>query len=163
GEFLKIAYILFFANYLISIRKKVDQWKVSVTTFAIITAIPGIILLFQPDNDTLAIIGICGLAILIAGGIRFKHFFAVIGIGIMLAGISYASFSDVIDRVNTFSTPEEELGNGGYQIKQSLIAVGSGELVGRGFGKSVQKFHALPEPIGDSIFAVAGEEFGFVG
>ncbi len=51
----------------------------------------------------------------------------------------------------------------GYQIQQSLIAIGSGELWGRGFGQSVQKFGYLPEPTGDSIFAVAAEEFGFVG
>ena len=50
-----------------------------------------------------------------------------------------------------------------YQIRQSLIAIGSGGLVGRGFGQSVQKFTYLPEPVGDSIFAVAAEEFGFVG
>ncbi len=51
----------------------------------------------------------------------------------------------------------------GWQIHQSLIAVGSGELFGRGFGQSIEKFSYLPEPIGDSIFAVAAEEFGFVG
>ena len=51
----------------------------------------------------------------------------------------------------------------GYQIQQSLIAIGSGGIAGRGFGQSVQKFNFLPEPIGDSIFAVAAEEFGFIG
>ncbi|MEK7062641.1 MAG: FtsW/RodA/SpoVE family cell cycle protein, partial [Patescibacteria group bacterium] len=51
----------------------------------------------------------------------------------------------------------------GYQIQQSLIAVGSGQITGKGFGKSIQKFSYLPEPIGDSIFAVAAEEFGFIG
>ena len=51
----------------------------------------------------------------------------------------------------------------GWQIQQSLIAVGSGGLTGRGLGQSIQKFSYLPEPIGDSIFAVAGEEFGFAG
>jgi len=50
-----------------------------------------------------------------------------------------------------------------WQINQSLIAIGSGGLFGRGFGQSLQKFVFLPEPIGDSIFAVAGEEFGLVG
>jgi cell division protein FtsW len=51
----------------------------------------------------------------------------------------------------------------GYQLNQSLIAVGSGRVWGRGFGQSIQKFHYLPEPMGDSVFAVAAEEFGFVG
>ena len=51
----------------------------------------------------------------------------------------------------------------GYQLNQSLIAVGSGQVWGRGFGQSIQKFYYLPEPMGDSVFAVAAEEFGFVG
>ena len=51
----------------------------------------------------------------------------------------------------------------GYQIQQSLIAIGSGGISGRGFGQSIQKFKYLPEPIGDSVFSVASEEFGFVG
>jgi cell division protein FtsW len=63
----------------------------------------------------------------------------------------------------TFMDPSKDPTGSGYQIQQSLIAVGSGGIFGRGFGQSIQKFNFLPEPIGDSIFAVAAEEFGFVG
>ncbi|HEY4494703.1 MAG TPA: FtsW/RodA/SpoVE family cell cycle protein, partial [Candidatus Paceibacterota bacterium] len=63
----------------------------------------------------------------------------------------------------TFFNPSQDLQGTGYQARQSLIAIGSGEWVGRGFGQSVQKFKYLPEPIGDSIFAVFSEEFGLVG
>ena len=63
----------------------------------------------------------------------------------------------------TFINPLSDVLGSGWQIKQSLIAIGSGEWFGRGFGQSVQKFQYLPEPIGDSIFAVAAEEFGFIG
>jgi cell division protein FtsW len=63
----------------------------------------------------------------------------------------------------TFFNPAENSLSSGYQIQQSLIAIGSGGWLGRGFGQSVQKFNYLPEPVGDSIFAVAGEEFGFIG
>ena len=68
-----------------------------------------------------------------------------------------------MDRILTFLNPSSDpLGNG-YQIQQSLIAIGSGHIFGRGFGQSVQKFDYLPEPMGDSIFAVFAEEFGFMG
>ena len=66
-------------------------------------------------------------------------------------------------RITTFINPAADPLGAGYQIQQSLIAIGSGGIFGRGFGQSIQKFNYLPEPIGDSIFAVYGEEFGFVG
>jgi cell division protein FtsW len=69
----------------------------------------------------------------------------------------------VRDRVMTFIHPSANQQQEGYQIRQSLIAIGSGGLLGRGLGQGVQKFTYLPEPMGDSIFAVAGEELGFVG
>jgi cell division protein FtsW len=68
-----------------------------------------------------------------------------------------------MERVKTFIDPSKDRQGSSYQIEQSLIAIGSGGVFGRGFGQSVQKFKFLPEPIGDSIFAVASEEFGFVG
>jgi cell division protein FtsW len=69
----------------------------------------------------------------------------------------------VRDRIVTFFYPAEGQQAQAYQIKQSLIAIGSGGITGRGFGQGIQKFTYLPEPMGDSIFAVAGEELGFAG
>ena len=66
-------------------------------------------------------------------------------------------------RVETFLQGNSDARGSGYQINQSLIAIGSGGITGRGFGQSIQKFGYLPQPTDDSIFAVAGEEFGFVG
>jgi cell division protein FtsW len=66
-------------------------------------------------------------------------------------------------RITTFINPAADTQGAGYQITQSLIAIGSGQLTGRGFGQSLQKFEYLPEPIGDSIFSVAAEEWGFIG
>ena len=63
----------------------------------------------------------------------------------------------------TFVDPSRDPLGSSYQVQQSILAVGSGELFGRGIGKSVQKFGYLPEPMGDSIFAVIGEELGFFG
>jgi cell division protein FtsW len=66
-------------------------------------------------------------------------------------------------RILTFFDSTINSQGSGYQIQQSLIAIGSGGFTGRGFGQSIQKFNYLPEPIGDSIFAVQAEEFGFIG
>ena len=69
----------------------------------------------------------------------------------------------VLKRFETYLHPTANSLSSGYQIQQSLIAVGSGGFLGRGFGQSVEKFNYLPEPDGDSVFAVFAEEWGFVG
>jgi len=69
----------------------------------------------------------------------------------------------VKDRIMLYLKPSEDLLGRGYQLNQSLIAIGSGGVFGKGFGQGTQKFGYLPEPVGDSIFAVLGEEFGFAG
>ena len=81
---------------------------------------------------------------------------------ITLVAVVYAR-PHVAQRIKTFINPSENALTSGYQIQQSLIAIGSGGLLGRGFGQSVEKFNYLPEPEGDSIFAVFAEETGFVG
>jgi len=117
----------------------------------------------QPDTDTFIIIVFSGLAIFLAGGGGWRYIIITIAIGaIGLVGVVYTK-PYVMSRIDTFINPSENALGSGYQIQQSLIAVGSGGMFGRGFGQSIQKFNVLPEPIGDSIFAVASEEFGFVG
>ena len=69
----------------------------------------------------------------------------------------------MLERIETFVNPSANSLGSGYQIQQSLIAIGSGGLLGRGFGQSVEKFNYLPEHAGDSVFAVFAEETGFVG
>jgi cell division protein FtsW len=97
------------------------------------------------------------------GGGKWRHIFLVILIGII--GISALFFVRpyLLARFTTFLHPDQNGLTSGYQIQQSLIAVGSGEIFGRGLGQSIQKFKFLPESIGDAIFPIAAEEFGFVG
>jgi cell division protein FtsW len=107
--------------------------------------------------------GSAGVAIAITAGIRVQHI-ALLG-AVLLLGIFILALSRpyLLERVTTFMDPLHDPSGSGYQIKQSLIAIGSGGWFGRGFGQSVQKFSYLPEPTGDSIFSVAAEEFGFAG
>ena len=99
----------------------------------------------------------------LASGANWKHIWGVLGVA--LAGLATLAFTRpyVMDRILTFFQPAVDPQGTGYQIQQSLIAIGSGEFFGRGFGQSVQKFSFLPEPISDSIFSVFAEEFGFAG
>ncbi|GMQ95517.1 MAG: putative lipid II flippase FtsW [Patescibacteria group bacterium] len=163
AEFLKLGFIFYFAAFLSSFRNKISTLKYGVFPSMIIVGIVGAVLLSQPDTGTFVIILITALAMFIASGGRWRH---ILGFGALsLVGLSALVISKpyVKERILTFLDPSRDPLGAGYQIQQSLIAIGSGEVSGRGFGQSIQKFNYLPEPIGDSIFAVAAEEFGFIG
>ncbi len=163
SELLKIAYIIYLAAWLASVKDRVTTIRYGFIPFIIITSIVGIVLLKQPDTDTFAITFFAGIAMFIAGGGKWRYFFILLFSGIIGLGIIAYERPYVMSRITTFLHPSENSLGSGYQIQQSLIAIGSGGLSGRGFGQSIQKFNYLPEPIGDSIFAVASEEFGFLG
>ncbi len=163
GEFLKISFIAVLSAWAATAKEKFTTFKFGFLPFVVISSITGAVLLSQPDTDTFFIIVSAGLAIFIAAGGRWRYLFITLLIGAI--GLSAIAFTRpyVMNRIQTYINPSENSLGGGWQIQQSLIAVGSGGFAGRGFGQSIQKFSVLPEPIGDSIFAVASEEFGFVG
>ncbi len=163
SELLKIGFIIFFSAWMSKYKEKSGSFKYGFLPLIILFSIMGAILLKQPDTDTFIIIVFSGLAIFLAGGGKWKYIFisGIIG-AILIVGLAYQK-PYIKARISTFINPSTNTLSSGYQINQSLIAIGSGGMFGRGFGQSIQKFNVLPEPIGDSIFAVACEEFGFVG
>ncbi len=163
AEFLKIAYIIYLATWIASVKNKVSSFKYGFLPFVVITLIPVGILLAQPDTGTVLLIGFTGLVMYFTAGGNLKHIFLIVLLGLILGAGLIFTRPYLMDRVKTFINPASDSLGSGYQIRQSLIAIGSGGISGKGFGQSVQKFKYLPEPIGDSIFAVAGEEFGFWG
>ncbi len=163
SELLKIGFIIFFSAWMAKMKDKAKDFKHGFLPFLILTAVTGAILLKQPDTDTFLIIVFSGLAIFIAGGGRWRYIIitgiiCILGLGVLAVERPY-----IMSRITTFMHPIQNSLGSGYQIQQSLIPIGNGGMFGRGFGQSIQKFNVLPEPIGDSIFAVEGEEFGFVG
>ncbi|HEY4517632.1 MAG TPA: FtsW/RodA/SpoVE family cell cycle protein [Candidatus Paceibacterota bacterium] len=163
AEFLKLATIIYLAAWLSGLRDKVKQFRYSIVPFAVIITLCGILLILQPDTGTFMVIVAASLAILVAAGVRLRHILLLVLIAILGIGVLAYSRPYVKDRLLTFIDPTSDPRGASYQLQQSLIAVGSGGFGGRGFGQSIQKFSYLPEPVGDSIFAVAAEEFGFVG
>ncbi len=162
SELLKIGYIMYLAAWL-SVKDKAKDFKTGFLPFVILSAIVCLVLLKQPDTDTFLVSFFAGLAIFLTAGGRWKYVFLLAIIGVVGLGFIAVERPYVMGRITTFLNPSQNALTSGYQIQQSLIAVGSGGFSGRGFGQSIQKFNFLPEPIGDSIFAVASEEFGFVG
>jgi cell division protein FtsW len=163
AEMLKIGFVIYFAAWLTNAKDKLHIIGHGIIPFIILLAITGGILLSQPDTGTFLVILTTGIAMFIAAGARWRDIFALGAIS--SAGFTFLAYFQpyIKERIITFINPANDTLGSGWQIKQSLIAIGSGEIFGRGFGQSVQKFQYLPEPVGDSIFAVAAEEFGFIG
>jgi cell division protein FtsW len=163
SEFLKIGFIIYFAAWLSYAKDKVTTFKMGMLPFLIIVGILGVLLLVQSDTFTLLFIIATGLGMFIAAGGRFMHIlYMVLIAGLMVGGVLLTR-PYALARVKTFLNPAADSQGAGYQIQQSLIAIGSGRIFGRGYGQSVQKFGYLPQPTDDSIFAVEAEEFGFAG
>jgi len=163
SEFLKIGFIIYLATWLSGLRHRVESFKFGLAPILIIISTVSAILLLQPDTDTCFIMIVSALAMFAVAGCRFTHLGLIALIGILMVAALAFYRPYVMDRFVTLMDPHSDPQGSGYQIRQSLIAVGSGGLIGRGFGQSIQKFEYLPEPISDSIFAVYAEEFGFIG
>lgn len=162
-EFLKFAFVIYFAAVLSSAKNRVQDFKFGILPFLIMMAIIAVILFKQPDTKSFILIVIAGISMLFVSSVPVKYIFGtVFGIILLLGTLVY--FTPYLqERVKTFIDPLQNAQGSSYQIQQSLIALGSGGIFGRGFGQSIQKFSYLPEPQGDSIFAVLGEELGFLG
>lgn len=163
SEILKFAFIIYFAAWATGVKDRIKSFKWGFVPLVALLTLCGGLLLMQPDTDTFMVIAVTGMAMFIAAGGRWKYMLIILLAGIM--GLAFLAYTRpyVMQRINTFINPTADSLGASYQIQQSLIAIGSGGLFGTGFGQSVQKFTYLPEPVGDSIFAVAAEEFGFVG
>ena len=163
AEFLKIALVLYAAGWFSWVRGKVGTPAVSLLPVIGMIGLAGALLLPQPDTKSVVLIAVSVLAIAFVAGMKWKHIFVIAGIGIATVVMLALMRPYVMDRIQTFLHPSNDTQGASYQVIQSQIAIGSGKLLGRGLGQSVQKFSYLPEPQGDSVFAVVGEEFGFIG
>ncbi len=164
SELLKVAIVLYYATFLAEFKDHVHTFKLGFLPLCFLVSLTAGLLLTQPDTDSFLIIFITLVSMFLVTGGRWKHLLLMLLIAVI--GFSALIFTRpyLKERVMTFLKPADADARGGrYQLDQSLIAIGSGGWLGKGFGQSVQKFSYLPEPIGDSIFAVAAEEFGFIG
>ncbi|MDE2031014.1 MAG: cell division protein FtsW [Patescibacteria group bacterium] len=162
-EFLKVGFIIYFAAWLSWVKNRVNDIRYSIMPLLFLIGIIALVLLKQPDTKSLILIITAALVMLLVSGVEYKYIFGLLGVS-LIGFIILISFKPyLMGRINTFINPNKNGSTTSYQLQQSLIAVGSGGFFGRGLGQSIQKFNYLPEPQGDSIFAVIGEELGFLG
>lgn len=170
AEFLKIAFVIYFSSWLAWFEKKGNrslpagsQGNGQILPFAVMITITATVLLLQPDTKSLILIAFASSVMLFVSGIHMKKIFIILGVAIALFAALLFVRPYTMERVKTFLDPSSDPRGASYQVQQSLIAIGSGGVFGRGLGQSIQKFNYLPEPQGDSVFAVFAEEFGFLG
>ncbi len=163
SEMLKFSLIIYLAAWLETQREKVADFFDGLVPFLSIVAFVSFLLIKQPDMGTLGVTIFIAMSIFFVSGSKISHMFfiGVTGIMAFFALIKLESYR--MDRFLVFLHPELDPRGIGYQINQALLAIGSGGVFGLGLGHSMQKFNYLPEPVGDSIFAIIGEETGFLG
>lgn len=163
SEFSKLAFVIFTAAYMSSRSVRIHKfWSSSFIPLAL-GGIAFIFILQQPDLGT-ALVIVAGIGIiLLLAGMALKHAFTLSAVSLPLLALATIKEEYRMERLMSFLNPWADPSDSGYQIIQSFYALGPGHIFGVGLGRSRQKLYYLPEPQNDFIFAVIGEELGFVG
>ncbi len=163
SELAKIAVILSFATLSCRFKEKMKTFKYGVLPFAVILGIIVGLLMLEPHISASIIILAIGAVMMYLGGTRLK-WFVMLGIIAAAGGfLVLTKFGYAIDRIKIWKDPFSDPLGDGFQIIQSLYAIGSGGLLGVGLGQSRQKYMYLPEEHNDYIFSVVCEELGYIG
>jgi cell division protein FtsW len=163
SELAKLALIIYLAY---SMSKKQDKIKVFAIGFlphAIVFGTFGVLIVMQPDFGMAVMVALIAWTMLFVGGVRLSYLFTALAgiLPIVYYLLIHAGYR--VRRLASFLDPWRYQSDGGYQIVHSLMAFGSGGIMGAGIGKSYQKLFYLPEPHTDFVFSVLGEELGLVG
>lgn len=164
AELLKLSTVLYLGAWFERRREGVATFWDGLLPFSIMLVVVAfVIVILQRDMGTMMVLVMAAVGMYYVAGARHYHVLGLIAAGVGLSWVAIASFPHRLQRITTFLDPGKDPTGLGYHINQALIAVGSGGILGRGLGKSLQIYGYLPEAANDSIFAVIGEEIGFIG
>ena len=163
SEFMKLGLIIFLAAILSANQKYITSFKKGFLPCILLVFTAFGLIMLQPDLGTGMVLVLTCMIMIFAAGARLTHFFGLAAIGMLGFVGLIASAPYRISRITAFLNPWEDPLGDGFQIIQSLYAIGPGGLMGLGLGNSLQKYFYLPEPQTDFIFAILGEELGFIG
>lgn len=161
SELVKLFYIIFLAAWFDRLGPAIRQGMSGFLPFVLVTAVISFLVVLQPDIGTLSIILLVSFLMYFVAGANWRHLaiLLVLGAGLFLTMIKFAAYR--MDRILVWFNPNLDPQGIGWQMKQSLIAIGSGGWWGVGLGSSRQKSY-LPQPANDSVFPIISEEIGFV-
>ncbi|MBD1371322.1 stage V sporulation protein E [Hazenella sp. IB182357] len=163
SEFMKLAMITFLAKLFSNHQFDITNLKKGLLPALLILGTAFGLIMLQPDLGTGTVMMGTGMALIFVAGARMKHLLTLVGVGgIGFIGLVLAA-PYRIQRITAFLNPWEDPLGAGYQLIQSLYAIGPGGILGLGLGMSRQKHLYLPEPHTDFIFSILAEELGFLG
>jgi cell division protein FtsW len=163
SEVVKLASVLWLASAVVRRGGELDRFASGPLPLCVPPALAVGVLVLQPDFGSALFLGLIVAATLFLGGVRLRHLAALAASAAPLFAWLAVSEPYRLRRLLAFRDPEKYLDSLSYQVHQSLISLGSGGLLGVGIGSSRQKFLFLPEAHTDFIFAIVGEELGFLG
>lgn len=162
SEYVKLAMIIFTANYLEKNKEDITKLSTLLPILMVVILIFGLIML-EPDFGTGFILTLTILAMILISGIKKRYTFMALIAGILVFLVLIISAPYRLQRIFAYLDPYEDPLGSGFQIIQSLYAISPNGFFGRGLFKSFQKYYFLPEPQTDFIFAIIVEELGFIG
>jgi cell division protein FtsW len=163
AEPAKLFFFCYLAAYLVRRRDQVmEDWKGFAKPLVVFAVLAGL-LLRQPDLGTIIVMFVTTFGLLFLAGAKLWQFVSLASVGILLLSLLAIFEPYRWRRITSFLDPWEDPFGSGYQLTQSLMAYGRGEIFGQGLGNSIQKLEYLPEAHTDFVMAVLAEEFGFIG
>jgi cell division protein FtsW len=142
---------------------QVREFKKGVLPFILILGLVSVLILLEPNLSMATLVALLGGLVLFTSGAKIGHFLLLVGAGMILVFHQIRDAQYRLARLVTFMNPGDATGDAGFQIKQSLVGIGSGQIFGVGFGEGQQKLGYLPYAYSDFLFSTIGEEWGFLG
>ena len=163
SEMARVLLLTYLASYVVRRQAELkDELKGFLKPLGVLMGAAGLLLL-EPDFGAATVLMATGLGVLFLAGVKLRHFLALVTLAAGGMAVIAVTSAYRLKRLTTFMDPWADPFNSGFQLTQSLIAIGRGELFGVGLGSSVQKLFYLPEAHTDFVFAVLAEELGLVG
>ncbi|MCP1357649.1 putative lipid II flippase FtsW [Aneurinibacillus migulanus] len=163
SEIAKISLIIYLAAIIAKKKERFLDFKTGFSPAITVIALFFLLIAIQPDFGSAAILSIIAASVLYVGGARLKHL-AIVSIPLLLFSTVYILLAPYrLQRLLIFRDPWADEMDAGYQLVHSFSALAHGGMTGTGLGKSIEKYLYLPEAQTDFIFAIIGEEFGFIG
>ncbi|CAN5622390.1 stage V sporulation protein E [soil metagenome] len=163
SELAKLALLIWTAALAVKKQDRLGSLSRGLLPFLVMWALVSGLIFLQPSMSAAVLVVLLSALVVFAAGARIGHFLLLAFIGVPLLWSQVEGVAYRMRRITAFFDPAQDPAGLSYQITQSLTAIGSGGIFGRGFGHGVQKFGYLPEPHNDFLFAMIGEEWGFIG